>query len=120
MKVQLHLDSKTLLSKIHKNLTKIKNSVQTYGMYIVSLISGALMPYEFTYYLLHEASRRVSFQFSNLPGPKKPIVINGHKSKRAFVVVNPAAQSGVSITLYSHSGVFKLAATTDHARVKDP
>jgi NRPS condensation-like uncharacterized protein len=61
MKVPLHLDSKTLLSKIHKNLTKIKNSAQTYGMYIVSLISGALMPYEFTYYLLHEASRRVSF-----------------------------------------------------------
>ena len=36
------------------------------------------------------------------------------------MVVNPAAQSGVSITLYSHSGVLKLAVTTDHARVKDP
>jgi hypothetical protein len=105
---------------MHKNLTQIKNSAQTYGMYIVSLISGTIMPYEFTYWMLHEASRRVSFQFSNLPGPKKPIVINGHRSKRAFVVINPAAESGASLTLYSHAGIFKFAVTTDSARVKDP
>ncbi len=55
-----------------------------------------------------------------MPGPKKPILINGHKSKRAFIVVNPAAESGASLSLYSHAGVFKFAVTTDHARVKDP
>ncbi len=78
------------------------------------------MPYEFTYWMLHEVSKRISFQFSNLPGPKKPIVINGHKSKKAMIFVNPAAEQGTSLTLYSHSDICKFGVTTDIARVKDP
>lgn len=34
--------------------------------------------------------------------------------------MNPTAQQGVSLTLYSHCGVVKLGATTDVARVRDP
>ena len=60
-------------------------------MYIVSLISGAIMPYEFTFWLLNKVSKRISFQFSNLPGPKKPIIISGQKSKKAMMFVNPTA-----------------------------
>lgn len=76
MSVPLDLvDFKTLLSQLHRNLKKIKTSSETFGMYIVSLILGTIFPYEATYWTIHEVSRRISFQFSNLPGPRDPIVI---------------------------------------------
>ena len=34
--------------------------------------------------------------------------------------MNPAAQQGCSLTLYSHVGTVKFVATTDLARVSDP
>ena len=76
MSVPLDLvDFRTLLGRLHRNLKKIKTSSETYGMYLVSLILGSIFPYEATYWMIHEVSRRISFQFSNLPGPRDPIVI---------------------------------------------
>lgn len=121
MSVPLDLvDFRTLLGRLHRNLKKIKTSSETYGMYLVSLILGAIFPYEATYWMIHEVSRRISFQFSNLPGPRDPIVIQGHKSEKAWIFVNPGAQQGCSLTLYSHAGIVKFAATTDIARIPDP
>ena len=34
--------------------------------------------------------------------------------------MNPGAQQGCSLTLYSHAGIVKFAATTDIARFPDP
>ena len=34
--------------------------------------------------------------------------------------MNPGAQQGCSLTLYSHAGIVKFAATTDIARIPDP
>ncbi|TNV79435.1 hypothetical protein FGO68_gene2470 [Halteria grandinella] len=120
MQLPIGQDFKQVLPRVHKQMNIIKGSTQFYAMYLLSLITGGLFPYRFAYWLLNRVSSRITFQFSNVPGPILPLIYHGKQSKRAWFFVNPAAQQGVSLTVYSHNGVVKFGATTDLARVKDP
>jgi len=65
-------------------------------------------------------TKYISFAFTNLPGPKKPIVYKGKKTKKAWVFFIPVGKCGVSMAIYSHNGIIKLGITADDAMMKDP
>lgn len=120
VKLPVTYDFKEALDIIHKRLSKIKKSSEFYSVYLISLLSGTVMPYKMAYWMIHSTTEKISLQFSNIPGPKYPITYKGRNSLKSWFYVNPAAQQGVSLTFYSHRNIVKLGLTTDIIRVYDP
>jgi hypothetical protein len=113
-------DFREALTCLHSMFERMKKSSHYFAMYMVSIIMGGIVPYQISYNVLHKVTKFMSFAWTNLPGPKKPIVYNGKKSKRAWVFYIPVGQCGVSMALYSHNGIVKLGVTADDAMMKDP
>ena len=62
------------LRVLHEKLLAIKRSSEIYSMYLISLICGTIFPYQLAYWVFNFVTLGVTFQFSNVPGPRKPLV----------------------------------------------
>jgi len=89
-------------------------------MYMLSLIMGSIVPYSITYKVIHSVTKYISFAFTNLPGPMKPVYFNGKASKKAWIYFIPVGGCGVAISLYSHNGIIKLSTCSDEVMFKKP
>ena len=99
---------------------KLKSSSHYFAMYMLSIMMGGLVPYSITLKALHQVSKYISFAFSNLPGPRKPLYYKGRQVKKAWVVYTPTGGCGVAMALYSYNGLLKFSITADDYMMKDP
>ena len=74
MNIPVSSDYLSVIGIVHKEMSRIKHSSEAYAIYLLSFVTGTVMPYTLAYKMMHFLTKRVSFQFSNLPGPKAPLV----------------------------------------------
>lgn len=57
---------------------------------------------------------------SNVPGPKRGIIINGKKCHKAYPLMVPIGNFGMAINVYSMNGVMKVSVCSDAKCCKQP
>lgn len=107
------------LKKFKSIYSAIKKSSEYYGNYLFSSFGSAIFPYPIVKPIVNTESRKMSFVFSNVPGPKLPILFNGHPCHKIFVYLVTAGQCGISVVIYSHNNIVTLTITADEARITD-
>lgn len=77
-------------------------------------------PSLFRNWVLNDFSKRATFSFSFVHGPKRPVTVATSKSiSQAFLGVAMCTMSG-SFTVFCHNKKVKLGISADAAAMKDP
>lgn len=117
--LQLHSDFETGLTKIKKQMDLIKRSFDPFGVYFLVKIT-TLLPTVLAKLVSLDMTRKISLVFSNVPGPKKPLIISG-KTVHSIVFFAPGMGNlNASLNIVSHADVLKVACVSDNSLIQDP
>lgn len=79
-----------------------------------------LLPHKARDLILNDFSSKMTFVFSNVPGPKKPYVLNGKASKGISFYVPGLKSCMGGISIMSHCDTVKISLSMDESVMKDP
>jgi hypothetical protein len=119
LKLRLFDNFDTGLRVINKEMAALKKSLEPIGQYwlIYTLMQT---PWCLRKYLFEDHVMKLSTGFSNVPGPKKPFIVDGVKCK-SLAFIMPAGMSITScISVISHVDTVKVGMTFDKAVLQDP
>lgn len=105
---------------ISKFFTGIKNSFEPFSNFIISSFGISVFPEWLFRIFMHEYTKKTTIVFTNVIGPRYPIIHNGHKSKKLYASLIAGGSAGTGLAVISHNGILKMTLTTDEARMKDP
>ena len=100
-------------------MNKVKKSMTPFAM-IYMIVFIMWFPKFFREWVLNDYSKRFTFVFSNVPGPRNPLCIAGCKtiSQGFYVPAMKTVCGGIGIL--SHADVVKICVTADKAVMKHP
>jgi hypothetical protein len=58
--------------------------------------------------------------FTNLPGPKTPLIFNGYECKKLMFFVPALGSIGTGISVVSYADIIKVGCISDESMIKDP
>jgi len=104
---------------IHRDMQRLKTSIEPVGLFF--LIKIVMQTPHFIRYLVFEDyTNKMTFGFSNVPGPKLPYVVCGVEN-RGMGFIMPGSRSMVgSFSFISHADVMKIGISLDKAVMEDP
>jgi diacylglycerol O-acyltransferase / wax synthase len=119
LEVRLVSDYKEGFKLIHGDMARIKESQIPFGiLHLMNLTM--LLPHSLRDYILGDLSDKMTFVFSNVPGPRKPFVLNG-KASKGFAFFVPGLKSIMGgISIMSHCDTVKISLSMDPVVMKDP
>jgi len=104
---------------INRDMLALKKSIEPIGLYYVIMIVMQL-PSFLRWYILEDYTTKMTFGFSNVPGPREPYVVDG-KVNHGMGFVMPVARSIVgSFSIISHVDVIKVGVSMDAATMESP
>ena len=62
----------------------------------------------------------MSITFSNVPGPRVPLIIQGLKSKKMMFYVPGIESVASGISIITHEHIMKIGVCSDTSQIKDP
>ena len=104
---------------INRDMQELKKSIEPIGLYYLIGIMMQL-PSFLRWYILEDYGDKMTFGFSNVPGPREPYVVDG-KVNHGIGFIMPVARSLVgSFSIISHVNVIKVAISMDKVTMADP
>jgi hypothetical protein len=119
LEVRLVSDYKEGFKRIHADMAGLKRSQKPFGLlYLMKFMM--MMPLALRDFMLGDFADRMTFVFSNVPGPSKPYVTNGKASKALgfFVPGLKSIMGGISIMSYCDT--VKIGLSMDPVVMDDP
>lgn len=95
-------------------MNAMKNSMEPVAWYNVTKLTMQL-PNSVVQFLLEIFTDKMTFGFSNVPGPRKPFVVAGHKSSVMGFAMPVGKSIPGSIGILSHGECVKVTIMTDRS-----
>ena len=70
--------------------------------------------------ILWTVVKKISLVYSNVPGPRKPMVYFGKETKKMMFFVPGIGTLSAGISIISHVDVLKIGCISDVSRISDP
>ena len=119
MKLRLVDNLKEGIKPINRDMIALKNSIEPIGLYYLIQIVMQL-PNVIRWYVLEDYTSKMTFGFSNVPGPKNPYVLAGNTNKGLGFIM-PVARSIVgAFSIISHVNVIKIVISMDKKVMATP
>ena len=119
--LQLRLidNMKTGIKLLNQDMNALKKSIEPIGLvYLIKIVMQ--LPEFLRAFILEDFCDKMTFGFSNVPGPKKTFVTAGYRAQSLGFIM-PVGKSIVgSFSIISHADVVKVGVTMDKAVMKDP
>ena len=104
---------------INRDMLELKKSVEPIGLYYLIGIVMQL-PSFLRWYILEDYTDKMTFGFSNVPGPKEPYVVDG-KVNHGIGFIMPVGRTIVgSFSIISHVDVIKVCISMDKETMDTP
>ena len=99
-------------------MNSLKNSIEPIGLvYLIKIVMQ--LPEFMRAFVLEDFCDKMTFGFSNVPGPKKTFVTAGYRAQSIGFIM-PTGKSIVgSFSIISHADIIKVGVTMDKAVMKD-
>ena len=99
---------------LSRDMQALKTSIEPIGLYyLINIVMW--LPNIIRWYILEDYADKMTFGFSNVPGPKEPFVVAG-KANRGIGFIMPVGRSIVgSFSIISHVNVIKVIIAMDKA-----
>jgi len=104
---------------INRDMQGLKNSIEPIGLYYLILIVMSL-PSFVRWYVLEDYVSKMTFGFSNVPGPREPYIVDG-KVNHGIGFNMPVGRSMVgSFSIISHVNMIKVCISMDKSVMESP
>lgn len=104
---------------IKREMDKLKKSIDPFGMYFMVKVT-TLLPAIIAKLLANDQANKLSLVFTNVPGPKTPLVFTGKKcTKLVFFAPALGSLSG-ALCIVSHCDVIKIGCISDESQITHP
>lgn len=114
MKLRLVDNLTSGISLINRDMMALKNSMEPIGLsYLIKV--AMLLPEFLRSFIFEDFSDKMTFGFSNVPGPKQPFVTCGSRGQGMGFVMPVGKTIVGSFSIISHADVVKIAITMDKA-----
>lgn len=98
-----------------ERMTEMKYSGEHHGMRYAALLLNYLLPYTFTKVIFRYLSSNADLVFSNVPGPKQPIVLDGSVVESTSFWPPQQYNIGLGASVLSYNGQVRVAFCCDNA-----
>ena len=106
------------LKEMAADNNRLKNSIMPVGLYYLIKILMQLPEFARAL-LLEDFCNKMTFGFSNVPGPKSPYTLAGYRDQQVSFIM-PVGKSIVgSFSIISHVDVIKIGISMDKAVMED-
>ena len=120
IKLRLVDDYKSGFKVINKDMTAVKNSITPFGFLFIAKIIMVIPNQFFRNFMISLSSNRMTFVFSNVPGPQKAYLLAGKQSLCAGFFVPGLHSCAGGMGMVSMNGVVKIGITMDKVVMKHP
>lgn len=115
----LHGDFEQALSLVKATTSAIRNSYISYATYFGAKVMG-LLPMILVLPVSNYISKRVTIVFSNVAGPKRPLVYDGFKCKKLAFLLPALGEISCGLSLISIDNKLKVGLLTDRNILEEP
>ena len=116
LKVPLDLvtDFKNGLMKIKSQMDILKHSLDPFGMYFMVKLNSILPPV-LQKLATSEQTAKLTCVFTNVPGPKTPLIFSGLKCKKIMFFVPALGNLACGISIVSHVDTITVGCISDES-----
>jgi diacylglycerol O-acyltransferase len=107
-------DFKHGLSKVKKDIDKLKKSIDPFGM-LFALKLNSLFPTLIAKLISMSMANKLSMVFSNVPGPKTPLIFQGKSGKKLVFFVPALGSLSCGISIVSYVDLIKVGCISDES-----
>lgn len=118
MNLRLVNSLKDGLSAINRDMHAIKKSFEPFGSYYLTKVA-MFMPEFLRRKILNLGSEKMTFGYSNVPGPKRPFTIAGKVNNGIGFIMPVGGDLTGSFSIISHVNVVKIIIMMDKATMPD-
>jgi hypothetical protein len=112
--------SRERLRAMHERLARLKKSIEPIFTYGVVRLMLAVLPLRMSRLLIDFLANKCTCVISNVPGPRRDVLLAGRHLRAMLFWVPQRADVGVGISMMSFSGRLYLGVIADTALVEDP
>ena len=117
LKLRLVNSIKEGIRQISRDMDSIKKSIEPIGLsYLIKIIMQ--LPEFARAYILEDFCDKMTFGFSNVPGPKHPYCTAGYRTQALGFIMPVGKSICGSFSVISHVDVIKMCVTMDQATMK--
>lgn len=93
-------------------MDKLKKSIDPFGMYLLVKINSFL-PSILGKLISQDTANKISLVFSNVPGPKTPLVFLGKKVSKLVFFAPGISSVATSLSIVTHCDNLKIGLSSD-------
>jgi WS/DGAT/MGAT family acyltransferase len=112
-------DTDALLAEVRARMARIKNSAEAMMIYGVQR-AVAVAPQTVSENLTRFVANKSVGQLTNVPGPRAPIYLAGHKVEGVLGWVPTSSDQSIGLCIFSYNGEVNIGIATDAGIIPDP
>ena len=117
--LSLYSDFESGLKKVKQQMDALKSSIEPFAMYFFVKL-GTFLPTILSKLIAIDQANKLSLVFTNVPGPKTPLVFTGKKVDKLIFFAPALGSLSGSLSIVSHVNCIKIGCVSDESQIDDP